>query len=231
MSRLFVIALLFPLFAVAQGKPAERSCRVLFLNPPADAPRKLFLFDGVKSQEIDLPEMNFSDVYQVAGGETTIRLLTHPVIKADDVPAGAPAGTLAESITEFYMIVSANSTNLITPVQLQIIDSGSEKFKKGQMMWYNLTNFAVGGQLGSQTLSIKGQSRVITDAPTNAAVPFPVKLSYLILDDPQLHPICQTQWMHDPRSRMVMFIYGGQNNTAPEISGFKDFREKVLKSD
>ena len=231
MLRLLLLALLFPVLAQAQDKPAKRTCRILFLNPPPDAPKKLFLHDGVESQEIDLPQMNFSDVYQVAGGDTTIRLLPKPVVKIEEIPAGAPAGKLAAALVDFYLIVSTDPANAVVPVRLQIIDAGAEKFRKGQMMWYNLTTHAIGGQLGSQKLAMKAQSREVTDAPTADAGPYDVNLSYLIVGDPQFHPISQTKWVHDPRSRMVMFVYGGANNTAPQISGFKDFRDAPEKSE
>ncbi|MES2438304.1 MAG: hypothetical protein V4584_04535 [Verrucomicrobiota bacterium] len=221
MRKLLFLALLVPLLASAQEK---RTCRILFLNPPPDAPKKLFLFDGEKSQEIELPEMNFSDVYQVAGGDATIRLLSKAVAKAEEVPADAPGGRLAAAVDDFYIIATGDPANKTAPVKIQIIDAGSQKFRKGQMMWYNLTPNAVGGTLGSQKLAMKAQSRVIVDAPAAGNEAFEVTLSYTIPNDNRFHPICQTQWVHDARSRMVVFVHGGADNTTPQISGFKDFR-------
>jgi hypothetical protein len=231
MRLLILLTLLFPLCGYAQEKPQKRTCRILFLNPPPNAPSKLFLFDGVSSMEVELPEMNFSDVYQIAGGDTAICLLPNPVLKSEEIPAGAPMGKLPAALVDCYLVVTGDPANKVVPVQIQIIDAGSEKFKRGQMMWFNLTNNAVGGQLGSQKLAMKGQSRTIVDAPTNGAESFEVKLSYAIAGDPQFHPICQTQWQHDPRSRMVMFVYGGAQNTTPQVAGFKDFRSSPEKSE
>ncbi|MEY3896250.1 MAG: hypothetical protein RLZZ214_1770 [Verrucomicrobiota bacterium] len=231
MRYLFLIALCFPLLATAQNKPQKRTCRILYLNPPPNAPTKLFLFDGTASQEVELPEMNFSDVYQIAGGDTNVHLLPGAVLKPEEIPAGAPAGRLPAVITDFYIVVSGDPANKVVPVQFQIIDAGSEKFKRGQMMWYNLTGNAVGGQLGSQKLAIKGQSRAIIDSPAKGEEDFDVNLSYVIQGDPQFHPICQTKWVHDPRSRMVMFVYGGAQNTTPQIAGFKDFRSAPEKTE
>ncbi len=230
MRRIILLALLAPILVHAQEKPAARTCRILFLNPPAGAPDKLFLFDGVTSQEVQLPKMNFSDVYQIAGGDTTVRLLAAPVAKAGEIPADAPSGKLAKSIVDFYLVASGDPANKVVPVRFQIIDASSDKFRKGQMMWYNLTPHAVGGQLGSQKLAMTGQSRVVTDAPAAGAEPYDVNLSYLVADDPQFHPISQTKWVHDPRSRIVMFVYGGEDNTAPQIVGFKDFRDAPAKA-
>ena len=231
MRHLLLIALCFPLLATAQDKPQKRTCRILFLNPPPNAPAKLFLFDGVASQEVELPEMNFSDVYQISGGDTNVHLLPGAVLKPEEIPAGAPVQKLPAAITDFYIVVSGDPANKIAPVQFQIIDAGPEKFRKGQMMWYNLTTHTVGGQLGNQKLAMNRQSRVIVDAPASGEEDFDVKLFYAIKGDPKVHPICETKWLHDPRSRMVMFVSGGAQAATPQIACFKDFRNSPEKTE
>lgn len=231
MRYLLLLVSLFPLIATVQGQSAKRTCRVVFLNPPANAPKKLFLFDGVTSQEVELPKMNFSDVYVVAPGDVTLRLLTAPVTKPEEVPAGAPAGKLAAGVEDFYVVASSDPKNQVVPVQLQVIDASSQKFRKGQMMWYNLTANPVGGQLGNQKLALKAQSRAITDAPASGKEAYDVELSYTLPNDKRLYPICQTKWVHDPDTRTVVFLYGGANGATPDLIGFKDFRAPVEKSE
>jgi hypothetical protein len=229
--RLFVaFLLLFPILLHAQESSPKRTCRILFLNPPAEAPRKLFLFDGVSSREVELPESNFSDVYQVAGGETVLRLMTKAVTKVEEIPAGAPAAKVSAAIVDFYLVATADPANANLPIQLQVIDATADKFKKGQMLWYNLVPNAMGGTLGSQKLAMKPMSRQIIDAPAKDGESYPVSLSYLIPGDPKFHSICETQWMHDSRSRMVMFVFAGGKNRAPQVAGFKDFRAPAEKS-
>lgn len=229
MRYLLLLALCFPCFASAQDKPQNRTCRVLMLNPPANPPEKIFLFDGTSAQEIELPKMNFSDVYTIAGGDANIHLLKAPVIKPEEVPAGSPIGKLPAAIGDCYLIITGDPTNQVIPLRMQFIDAGAQSFKKGQMMWYNLTGHAVGGQLGSQKLALKPQSRSITDAPARGEEAYDVNLSYVIAGESEFNPICQTKWVHDSRSRMVMFVHGGENKTTPIIEGFKDFRSEEEK--
>lgn len=229
--RILLLALLFPALAAAQEKAPARTCRIVFLNPPANGPRTAILFDGVSSREVELPKMNFSKIYQIAPGEVNIRLLSKPVTKPEEVPSGAPAGKVGAGVVDFYLVASGDPTNKEFPVKMQIIDAGPQAFKQGQMMWYNLTSHSVGGQLGEQKLAMKAQTRAIIDAPAKGAESFNVNLSYLLPGDPKFYPICQTQWMHDPRSRMVLFVYGGAGKSVPEIAGFKDFREPPPKTE
>jgi hypothetical protein len=231
MRYLLLSVLFLPMFATAQDKPAKRTCRILFLNPPPDAPRKLFLFDGATAQQVELPSMDFSDVYQIAPGDTTVRLLAAAVTKPEEIPAGAPSGKLTAAMEDIYIVATGDPTNKVLPLQIQVIDAGSQKFKKGQMMWYNLTANPVGGVLGSRKLAMKGQSREIVDPPANGNEPYEVTLSYTRPNDTRFHPICQTKWMHDTRSRMVVFLYGGADNSTPQIAGFKDFRMPAEKGE
>ncbi len=231
MLRLLFLALVFPVFAQAQDKSAQRTCRVLFLNPPANAPKAVFLFDGVKSHEVQLSGMNFSDVHTIAGGDGSIRLLPTAVSKPEEIPADAPGAKIAASVVDCYIVVKEDPANKVVPVQFQIIDAGSEKFRKGQTMWFNLSQFPVGGQVGTQKLAMKSMSREITDAPASGKEAYEVNLSFLRPGSPVFHSISQTKWIHDPGSRMVIFFYGGTENSAPQYSGFKDFRLPAEKSE
>ena len=225
-SRILLIVLLFPLLASAKEKPAQkRTCRIVFLAPPADAPKTLFLFDGVASQEVTMPEMNLSPTYKVPAGEAVLSLTPQAVAKGGKVPADAPNAKLPASYGDFYLVITPDPANTVAPVKLQIMDAGPEKFRKGQMIWYNLTPNTISGQLGSQKLELAGQARAIINDPAKANEPFDVNITYLITEDPVPHPISQTQWVHDTRSRMVMFVHGGADNAVPQIAGFKDFRE------
>ena len=235
--RLFLLllpamALILP--ATAQDKPKPpRTCRILFLNGPASAPQKLHLFDGVSSQEVDLPRMNFSPVYQIHSDATALALLTEtpaPAPKAGtppSIPAGAPTATLTASMTDFYLILSSDPANKVAPVQIQVIHADAANFKDGQMLWYNLTDIKIAGILGSRKLLIEPKSRIILDAPAARMEDYGVNIRYLPPGKAQTEPLCETRWTHDPRSRSVVFILMPEGSLIPRIFGISDFRPNV----
>ncbi len=213
---------------MAQKAP-EHTFRILFLDGPDAAPDTLHLFDGVGSQEVDLPRMNLSKVYQLRSGDLTLRMLPAPVKDPDTVPAGAPSVTVAEAVEDFYLLVTSDPENKIAPVRLQVIAAGSDKLKPGQMLWFNLTENAVGGTVGSQNLAIRPKSRVTLDAPATGNTDYTVNISYRIPADERLYPLCETKWLHDPRSRSLAFIITNQGVRTPRILVFPDYREKEKK--
>ena len=163
-----ILLLLLLLTAALSGKAPERTCRILFLAGPPDAPRTLQLFDGKGSREVELPRMNFSPVYELPAGALTLYLL--PTAPADPtrIPAKAPATTVPEGVTDFYLLVTSDPANPVAPVRMQLINAGEDKLKRGQMLWFNLTADVVGGTLGSRSLLIAAGGRAVLGAPVTS---------------------------------------------------------------
>jgi len=223
MRLLALIFCLLPLTASAE-KSAKRTCRILFLAAPQSAPQKLFLYDGTTSQEVELPRMNFSQLYQIAGGNIGIRLLPEPVLNPEEIPAGAPQAVIPETTGDCYLVLSFDPANPVAPVRIQVIDAGADRFRNGQMLWFNLTANQVGGLIGSQPLRMEPNSRIILNAPAPSASLYRVKIGYVAPDEKVLRPICETQWQFNPATRMVMFVFNESGEKVPRVMGFSDFR-------
>lgn len=220
---IFLLLLVFT--AALSGKAPERTCRILFLAGPPDAPRTLQLFDGKESREVELPRLNFSPVYELPAGALKLYLL--PIAPADPVkiPAGAPATTVPEAVADFYLLVTSDPGNAVAPVRMQVINAGEDRLKRGQMLWFNLTSNVVGGTLGSRSLLVASGALAVLDAPVNGNEEYPVSLSFRIPGNEQLYPLCETTWRHDSRVREVVFILPQDGRRSPRVIGFSDYRE------
>jgi hypothetical protein len=218
-------------FAVRAAENSPRTCRIVFPSAPQDAPGKLHLFDGEASQEVELPQWNFSPVYKVRPGAVTLALLpaAPPAPAAPGaaipIPAGAPKVAIGEGIGDFYLIVSSDPSNKVAPVKMQVINADSSKFKRGQMLWCNLTRNRVGGKVGSRNLLIEPNSRLILDSPATRMEDYHVNIRYILPGKEQSEPVCETNWPYDPRTRGVFFIVNPPAGLVPRIMGFSDFRE------
>lgn len=207
-------------------EPSKRSCRVLFPERPGDAPKKLYLFDGLESQEVVLPKMNFSPTYELPGGPLRITFLTEPVVYPNLPPPGAPSITIPETLTDIYLIVQADRSNEIVPVRMNVIDAGSGRLRNGQMLWINTTDKTIGGFLGSDEIMVGKHSRMVSDPPLKKAGYYTVRLGYHNEEDGRAYPICQTKWRHDPRSRNVAFVLAKPGVRTPRILVYADFRRQ-----
>ena len=228
-NALHLLALLFLSCAAHGQKAAERTCRILFLERPSGASATMHLFDGAASREVDLPGMNLSKVYVLPTGPLHLALLPAPLDDPEKLPPGAPSATVPESATDIFLLVMSDPANKIAPVRMHVVDAGAAKLRRGQTLWFNLTQLAVGGKLGSETIVLKPMSRAVMDSPRNDAGDYHVHLAYRREGKEHLYPICETRWTHDPRSRNLGLVIARQGSRIPRVLVFPDFREEKRK--
>jgi hypothetical protein len=174
--------------------------------------------------------MGFSPVYQIRSGALTLVMLPSPPAanagSPPAIPPDAPTAIIEESVTDFYLIVSSETANPVASMKMQVINADPANFKRGQMLWYNLTDSKVGGIVGSRKLLVGPNSRLILDAPANGLEDYPVNIHFLPPGKQRPEPLCETNWTHDPRSRSVFFIFKPAGSLIPRILGFPDFRSE-----
>lgn len=113
---------------------------------------------------------------------------------------------------------------MVTPVRMRVIDAGQAEFRRGQMPWYDLTDLMAGGNPGSEKLVIKPQSKAVIYEPVNGSGDYPVSLGDRGMENGGWYPICETRWIHDPRSRSLGFLLMQGSSRIPRVLVFPDFR-------
>ena len=229
MRFLAFLCCFLPLSLAAQDK-GGRTCRLVFLGASDSDPQTLHLHDGTRSREVDLPRLNLSKIYPLPGGALTVRLLASPPAEGEAANPSAPSAKIPETMGDVYLLVSPDPANKVAPVRLQVIDAGSDKFRNGQQLWFNLTAHEVGGQVGRRSLAMKARSRVVLDSPAAQSGEYKVNLNFRIGGKDTLYPLCETNWQHDPDSRIVLFVVNEGGSRAPRVLGFPDRREDSGKN-
>ena len=199
--------------------------RILFLDRPADAPVELYLFDGASSQKVELPRMNLSPVYKLRPGALKLSLLPAPADDPKNIPAGAPSATVPENQTDFYLLVASDRNNKVAPVTLRVVNANDDQLGRGQMLWFNLTDKAVAGTVGREKVALKPGARELVKEPRGGKGDYLVDLYFRVEGDDFVHPLCETSWRHDPRSRSLVFLISEGNRRAPRVFAFYDYRE------
>lgn len=208
---------------LSAGTP--RTCRILYLSAGSAPPKRMFLSDGKKSREVELPSLNFSKVYELAPGNITLSLIPNPPAAEQPVPAGAPSATVPESITDFYLLVTDDPKNPVAPLKCRMVNADPAGFRVGQMMWFNLTPYEVGGHLGDRSFNVKANSQGIVDAPPGREGSYPVRVGYSPGEGRKPVLFVATEWVSNPTGRNVIFVLTLPNSKVPDIRGFLDIRE------
>ena len=209
-----------PCLSAAKGK--ERTCRIIFLQRPVDAPGEAYLFDGFASHKVALPGMNFSEVVKLPPGNISLGMTPDPVGAPEDFPPEAPTAKIPEGITDFYLILVSDPENKILPVRMQPVDAGDQQLKPGQTLWINLTTDAIAGKLGNETLMVPPGKRVVGKAPMSDSGYYKAEFAYQPGGEGDYLPIMKKSWWFDANSKSLGFIIA--SGRLPRIFTFRDRR-------
>jgi len=218
------ILLLLSRASILPAAEGERTCRILFPGGPEQPAGRYFLFDGETSQEVTLPRLSFSPVYKLRPGDIKISLLTSPAGKPEEVPPGAPEVTVPAGVKDLYLIVSNDPDNRVVPLQIRVVNANYDKIRLGEMLWFNLTHKHLAGRIGKSDLNLPANASALIKQPAAAPGDYPVEIYFRVPDDERTHPLIESQWHHDPRSRCMVFVFDEGRRRAPRVMSFSDFR-------
>jgi hypothetical protein len=150
--------------------------------------------------------------------------LTAPVGKIEEIPESAPSATVAADVTDFYLLIVRDPSNKTLPLRMEIVNANYDRIRLGEMLWFNLTPKDLVGKIGSASLKLPANKSAITKEPVRENENYPVEIYFRVPNDDRTHPLIESQWRHDPRSRSIVFVYDEGSRRAPKISSFSDFR-------
>jgi hypothetical protein len=226
-----IILLLLSLASILQAAEGERTCRILFPGGPEQPAGKYYLFDGENSQEVTLPRLSFSPVYKLRPGDIKIWLLTRPIGKPEEIPAGSPEVTMNANTKDLYLLITTDPNNHVLPMRMQVVKADYDKIHLGEMLWFNLTQKPIAGKVGKSSLNLAPNSSALIGKPAASPGDYPVEIYFHVPNDDRIHPLIESQWYHDPRSRCVVFVFDEGRRRAPRVMSFSDFRLVEKKED
>jgi hypothetical protein len=206
-------------FAEETGK--GRTCRMIFVDAPRDAPKEVQFFDGVVSRKVLLPSMNLSEVIKLPAGDLVLSMTRDPIFKPEDLAKDAPSIKISAKITDFYLIVVSDPENKILPLRMLPVDVTDKVPKIGQTLWINLTAHAINGNLGDATLVVPPDERVICGAPIATSGYYKAEFSYQPNGEGEFLPVMKKSWWFDATSKHLGFVVNS-NGQLPKIFTLRD---------
>ena len=94
------------------------------------------------------------------------------------------------------------------------------------MLWINLSFTTIQGRVGDQEILLQPDATLVMAPPRPDAGDYSVSLTFTVGEDEFIHPLCETTWGHDPRSRSLVVASTIDNRRVPQVSAFSDFRQE-----
>jgi len=230
-NKMKFLSLFLCLVSTLSAQDGVRTCRTLFLNGPPQAEDRYYLFDGEKSQEVILPRLSLSPIYKLRPGDIKLWLLTSPVGALEEIPKGSPSVTLPAAARDLYLLFTRDPANAVLPLRMQVVNANYDKIRHGEMLWINLTAKQLAGKIGRSDLKLAPNGTALVRKPANERGGYPVEIYFRVSGDDRIHPLIESQWSHDPRSRAIVFVFDEGKRRAPRIMSFSDFRLPEEKED
>jgi hypothetical protein len=75
----------------------------------------------------------------------------------------------------------------------------------------------------SPVYKLAPNSSALVNEPAGKLENYPVEVNFRVPGDERTHPLIESQWRHDPRSRSIVFVFDEGKRRAPKIRSFSDF--------
>jgi hypothetical protein len=219
-----ILILVLSLATIIGAQEAPHTARILYLNGPQSDTGPYFLFDGAETHEVNLPRLSLSPVYDLRPGDLKLWLLRKPVADVESLPEGAPTVLVPAGVRDFYLICTTDNANKVVPIQMRLVNANTEKIGRGEMLWFNLTKKPLAGTVGSRTLRLEPGATSLVQEPVTGNKEYPIELYFRVEGDDRTHPLIESQWSHDPRTRSIVFVFDEGKRRAPRVMAFSDFR-------
>jgi hypothetical protein len=104
------------------------------------------------------------------------------------------------------------------------VNANYDRVGRGDMLWFNLTPKHLVGKIGRSSLNLPAKKSSLVKEPARERGNYPVEIYFRVPGDDRTHPLIESQWRHDPRSRSIVFVYDEGKRRAPRVQSFSDFR-------
>lgn len=206
-----------------QKHKQKRTCRIIFPERPNDSPKFAYLFDGKRSQRIELPSMNLSPVISLSEGEITLYMTDKHITDTKKIVASTPSLKIPANVEDFYILVSPDSENSTLAVKMEMISL--KDHKPGETLWLNKTQHHIAANLGLSEMSVAPESQTVSKAPIEKSGYYKAEFTYQPNGEGEFKKITEQQWWHDAKSRHLGFVVDS-GKKLPKIFIFRDFRAK-----
>lgn len=206
--KYLLIACLFisTLPASSQEQKKKRTCRILYVERPGDAPTEAYLFDGKQSHKVLLPSLNFSEVIELPMGNITVGLSPNSIDAAEAFPEGAPTAKIPEQITDLYLLLSSDPKNNVLPIKIKALNIDNKNLKPGHTLWINLSKHKIAARMGKEEVIIAPKKITISSPPLQTSGYFLAQFLYQPDSKDKFLPIMKKSWWFDATSKNLGFI-------------------------
>jgi len=223
---LVLLALGCAAFVDAADTPgsSSRTCRLIYMQAPLDAPEKVVLVVGKETTEVDLPRLSISNARaKLPVGPVRVYAAAKAPTKAEPLPPETPFVDIPESMGDALVVLLPNGQPGPLSFIMLPVEFNKARAPAGSLMWFNLSDRIIYSRSGDSIVTINPKATAL-EMPRGAFnEPYYVYVDASpIPPDVENVPIYRGYSMKEPRSRYLLFVVPDPTRIVPRILSIPD---------
>ncbi|NBX33871.1 hypothetical protein EBR16_00645 [bacterium] len=227
MKKLLVLLTLgLAAFAGAADAPGggSRSCRLLYIQAPFDAPEKVVLVVGKEATDVDLPRLSISNARaKIPSGLVRVYAATKAPTKAEPLPANTPFVDIPETMSDALIVLLPTGQPGPLSFIMLPVEFHKNRAPEGTVVWFNLSDRIIYAKLGNTMVTVNPKGSALSMPSVGIDEPYVVYVDASpVAPETETVPVVRGSWVKEARMRNLLFVVPDPSRTVPRILSIPD---------
>jgi hypothetical protein len=203
---------------------SSRTCRLLYVQAPFDAPDKVVLVVDKDSTEVDLPRLTISNArVRLPAGPVRVYAAAKAPTKAEPLPAGTPFVDIPEAMSDALIVLLPNGQPGPLSFIMLPVEFNKGRAPEGAVIWFNLSDRIIYAKLGEAAVTVNPRGSALSMPTVGIDQPYVVYVDASpVPPETETVPVVRGSWVKEARMRNLLFVVPDPSRTVPRILSIPD---------
>jgi hypothetical protein len=203
---------------------SSRTCRLLYVQAPFDAPDKVVLVVDKDSTEVDLPRLTSSNArVKLPAGPVRVYAAAKAPTKAEPLPAGTPFVDIPEAMSDALIVLLPNGQPGPLSFIMLPVEFNKGRAPEGAVIWFNLSDRIIYAKLGEAAVTVNPRGSALSMPTVGIDQPYVVYVDASpVPPETETVPVVRGSWVKEARMRNLLFVVPDPSRTVPRILSIPD---------
>lgn len=203
---------------------SSRSCRLLYVQAPFDAPDKVVLVVGKDSTDVDLPRLCISNARaKLPAGPARVYAATKAPTKEEPLPPNTPFVDIPETMGDALIVLLPTGQPGPLSFIMLPVEFNKTRAPEGAVIWFNLSDRIIYAKLGNAGVTVNPKGTASCMPTVGIDEPYVVYVDASpVPPETETVPVIRGSWVKEARMRNLLFVVPDSSRTVPRILSIPD---------
>jgi hypothetical protein len=203
---------------------SSRTCRLIYMQAPVDAPEKVVLVVGKDTTEVDLPRLSISSARaKLPAGLVRVYAAAKAPTKAEPLPPETPFVDIPETMNDVLVVLLPNGQPGPLSFIMLPVEFSKTRAPEGSSIWFNLSDRIIYSKIGDGVLTINPKTSALEIHKGGVDEPYYVSIDASpVPPEVENVPIYRGYSSNQARTRHLLFVVPDPTRIVPRILSISD---------